>query len=125
MVLVKNLPLTVMKVEVIVLFTQAGFDPTKFIIHQPVSLPGDQSHLGAMIKFEDPVDGRKAVVELDNIKFGLEGLKLTMASFPTGTRKSKEGNYSHILVVAWLTPSDTILASYSSLGKANSMETQL
>ena len=123
-VLVKNLPLTATKAEIVTLFTQPGFDPAKFTVYPPRASPNDRSHLEAAVEFEDPEDGKNAVAGLDEIEFGSEKLKLVTASKQGGMGKSKDRS-SHILTVTWPAPSDLVLASYSSLDEANSMVTQL
>ena len=69
---VKNLPLTATKAEIITLFTQPGFDPSKFTVLPLHPSPSDWSHLEATVEFEDPEDGRSAVAGLDEIEFGSE-----------------------------------------------------
>ena len=78
-VLVKNLPLTATKAEVIMLFTQPGFDPTKFTVCPPRQSLNDRSHLEAWVEFKDPEDGKNAVAGLDEIEFGSETLRLVIA----------------------------------------------
>ena len=94
-VLVKNLPLTVTRAEVVTLFTQPGFDPTKFTVHPPRG-SSDRSHMEAMVEFEDVVDGKNAVAGLDEIEFGSAKLKLALISKQGGMGKSKDLN-SYIL----------------------------
>ncbi|KAF9644031.1 hypothetical protein BDM02DRAFT_3190973 [Thelephora ganbajun] len=122
-VLVKNLPLTATRAEVVTLFTQPGFDPTRFTVHPPRPSPSDRSHLEAVVEFEDPEDGRNAATGLDEIEFRSEKLRLAVTSKQGGMGKSKNRN-SHILTVTWPAPSDTVFASYSSLDEARSMRTQ-
>ena len=122
-VLVKNLPLTVTRAEVVTLFTQPGFDPTKFTVHPPRG-SSDRSHMEAMVEFEDVVDGKNAVAGLDEIEFGSAKLKLALISKQGGMGKSKDLN-SYILTVTWPAPSDTAFATYSSMDEAHSKRTQL
>ena len=123
-VLVKNLPLTATRTQVVTLFTQPGFDPTKFTVHPPRATLGDQSHLEAIVQFEVLEDGRNAVAGLDEIEFGSEKLKLILTSKQGGMGKSRELD-SHILTVTWPAPSNTIFASYSSLEEARSKRIEL
>ena len=123
-VLVKNLPLTATKTEVIKLFTQPGSDPAKFTVHPPRPSHSDRSHLEAVVEFEDPEEGENAVAGLDEIGFGSERLKLVITSKQGGMGKSKDRN-SSILTVTWPAPSETVFASYSSLGEAHSKRTEL
>ena len=123
-VLVKNLPLTATRAEVVTLFTQPGFDPTKFTVHPPRE-SADRSHREAVVEFEDLEDGQNAVAGLDEIEFGPVQLKLLLLiSKQGGMGKSKDLN-SHTLTVTWSAPSDTIFASYPSLDEAHSKRTQL
>ena len=120
---VKNLPLTATRAEIVTLFTQPGFDPTKFAVYPPRASLSDRSHLEAVVEFEDPEDGKKAVEGLDEIEFGSEKLKLAITSKQGSMGKSKDRN-SHTLTVTWPAPSDVVFASYPSLDEANSMITQ-
>jgi RNA recognition motif-containing protein len=123
-VLVKNLPPTATKAEVITLFTQPGFDSAKFTVYQPRE-SSDRSHREAVVEFEDVEDGRNAVAGLDEIEFGLETLKLVeLTSRQGGMGKSRDLN-SHTLTVTWPAPSDTVFASYPSMDEASSKRTQL
>jgi RNA recognition motif-containing protein len=123
-VLLKNLPLTATKAEVITLFTQPGFDPTKFSVYPPRP-SNDRSHLEAVVEFEDMEDGKNAVAGLDEIEFGLETLKLAeITSKQGGMGKSKDLN-SIILTVTWPAPSGIAFASYSSMDEARSKRAQL
>ena len=123
-VLVKNLPLTATRAEVVTLFTQPGFDPAKFTVHPPRGAPGDQSHLEAAVQFEDLEYGKIAVAGLDGIEFGPEKLKLVLMSKQEGIGKYRDPN-SNILTVMWMAPSGTVFASYSSLEEANFKRIQL
>lgn len=123
-VVVKNLPLTATKADVITLFTQPGFDPTKFSVYPPRVSLGDPSHMEAAVEFENPQDGETAVAGLDEIEFGSETLRLSLAPKQGGMGKSKDRS-SHILTVSWPAPSDAVFASYSSLHEARSMVTRL
>ena len=122
-VLVKNLPLTATRSEVVTFFTQPGFDPTRFTVHPPRG-SNDRSHLEAVVEFEDVDDGNNAVAGLDDIEFGSEKVKLMLISKRGGMGKAKDLN-SHILTVTWPAPSDTVFASYSSMDEANSKRVQL
>ena len=121
-VLVKNLPLTATKAEVATLFTQPGFDPTRFTVRQ-LRQSRDRSHLEAVVEFEDVEDGKNATAGLDGIEFGSVKLKLVLTSKQGGMGKSKD--LSHILTVTWLAPSNTAFASYSSVKEANFKQVQL
>jgi len=123
-ILVKNLPLTATKAEVITLFTQPGFDPTKFTVRPPRPSQIDPSHLEATVEFEHLEDGKKAIAGLDDIEFGSENVKLVLISKQGDMGKSKDRS-SHILTVTWPAPSDTVFASYPSLDEAHSKRTQL
>jgi len=123
-VLVKNLPLTATKAEVVTLFTQPGFDPTKFTAHAPRPSPIDRSHLEAVVEFEHLEDGKNAVAGLDEIEFGSEKVKLVLISQQRDMGKFKDLD-SYTLTVMWLAPSNTVFASYSSLEEAHSKRTQL
>jgi RNA recognition motif-containing protein len=125
-VLVKNLPPTATKADVVALFTQPGFDPTKFTVYPPRAPPSDRSHLEAAVEFENLEDGKNAVAELNEIEFGpeKEKLKLVMTSRQGGMGKSKDRD-SHTLTVTWPAPSDTVFASYSSMEEAQSKRTEL
>jgi len=123
-VLVKNLPLTATKGEVITLFTQPGFDSSTFTVYPPRASPGDRSHLEAAVEFEDPEDGRNAVAGLDEIEFRSEKLKLIITSKQGGMGKSRDRD-SHILTVTWPAPSDVVFASYPSMDEAKLMLAQL
>ena len=123
-VLVKNLPLTATKAEVITLFTQPGFDPTKFTVHPLHASPTDQSHLEAVVEFEHLEDGKNAVAGLDEIEFGLEKVKLVLVSKQGGTGKFKDLDPCTLTVV-WPAPSNTVFASYPSLEEAHYKRTQL
>jgi len=122
-VLVKNLPLTATRAEVVTLFARPGFDPTRFTVYPPRG-SNDRSHLEAVVEFEDVVDGKNAVAKLDDIEFGSEKVKLVLVPKRGGMGKSKDLN-SHILTVTWPAPSDTVFASYSSMEEANSKRAQL
>ena len=122
-VLVKNLPLTATRAEVITLFTQPGFDPAKFAVYPPRG-SNDRSSLEAVVEFEDVADGKNAVAGLDDIEFGSAKLKLVLISKRGGMGKSRDLN-SYILTVTWSAPSDTVFASYSSMDEANSKRIQL
>ena len=121
---VKNLPPTATKAEVITLFTQPGFDPTKFTAYPPRLSPSDPSHSEAVVEFEDLEDGRNAVVGLDDIEFGSEKLKLVITSKQGGMGKSKDRD-THVVTVTWPPPSGLAFASYSSLDEANSKRSEL
>ncbi|KAF9784959.1 hypothetical protein BJ322DRAFT_798599 [Thelephora terrestris] len=125
-ILVKNLPPTATKAEVVTLFTQPGFDPAKFTVYPPRPSPSDRSHLEAAVEFEDPEDGRKAVVGLDDIEFGSEKVKLAITSKQGGMGKSRDRE-SHTLTVTWPAPSPSCIAfaTYPSLDEANSKRTEL
>lgn len=123
-VLIKNLPLTAKKAELVALFTQPGIDPTKFTVSPPHVSPSDQSHKEAVVEFEDSETGKNAAVGLDDIEFGSEKLKLVVTSRQGGMGKSKDRN-SHILTATWPAPSDTAFASYSSMDEANSKRVEL
>ena len=123
-VLVKNLPLTATKAEVIALFTQPGFNPAKFTVIPPRPSPSDRSHSEAVVEFQELEDGKNAVAGLDEIEFGSEKLKLAITSKQGGMGKSKDRN-THILTVTWPAPSDTAFASYSSLAEAHSKRAEL
>ena len=123
-VLVKNLPLTATKAEVVTLFTQPGIDPTTFTVHPPHSSPSDRSHMETVVEFEDLETGKNAVEGLGEIEFESEKLRLVITSRQGGMGKSKDRN-SHILTVTWPAPSDTAFASYSSMDEANSKRTEL
>jgi hypothetical protein len=123
-VLVKNLPLTATKADVVTFFTQPGFDSANFTVYPPRE-SNDRSHREAVVEFEDAEDGKNAVVGLDEMEFGLEKLKLVvLTSKQGGMGKSKDRN-SHILTVTWPAPSDTVFAAYSSMDEANSKRTEL
>jgi RNA recognition motif-containing protein len=123
-VLVKNLPLTATKADVVTFFTQLGFDPANFTVYPPCE-SNDRSHREAVVEFEDVEDGGNAAAELDGIEFGLKTLKLVvLTSKQGGMGKSKDLN-SNILKVTWLAPSDTAFAPYSSMDEARSKRTQL
>ena len=123
-VLVKNLPLTATRAEVVTLFTQPGFDPTKFAVH-PLRGSNDRSHLEVVVEFEDAVDGENAVAGLDEIEFGPSAeLKLMLISKQGGMGKSKDLD-SYTLTVTWPAPSNTAFASYSSMNEAHSKQTEL
>lgn len=123
-VLVKNLPLTATKAEVITFFTQPGFDPTKFSAYPPRPSQSDRSHLEAVVEFGDLEDGKKAVAGLDGVEFGSENVKLVITSKQGGMGKSEDRN-SHILTVTWPAPSETAFASYSSSSEAHSKRAEL
>jgi RNA recognition motif-containing protein len=123
-VLVKNLPLTATKADVVTFFTQPGFDSANFTVYPPRE-SNDRSHREAVVEFEDAEDGKNAVVGLDEMEFGSEKLKLVvLTSKQGGMGKSKDRN-SHILTVTWPAPSDTVFAAYSSMDEANSKRTEL
>ena len=122
-VLVKNLPLTVATAEVVTLFTQSGFDPTRFTVYPPRG-PIDRSRLDAVVEFEDAVDGKNAIARMDETEFGSSKLKLVLISERGGMEKSRGAN-SHALMVTWLAPSGTVFASCPSMDEANSKWTQL
>jgi len=103
-VLVKNLPLTATEAEVVTLFTQPGFDPTKFTVHPPRPSPIDQSRLEAVVEFEHLEDGKNAVAGLDEIEFGSEKVKLVFVSKQGGMGKFKDLDPC-ILTVMWPAPS--------------------
>ena len=103
-VLVKNLPLTATKAEVVTLFTQPGFDPTKFTVHPPQPSPIDQSHLRAVVEFEHLEDGKNAVAGLDEIEFGSEKVRLVLISKQGDMGKFKDLD-SYALTVMWPAPS--------------------
>ena len=107
-VLVKNLPLTATKAEVITLFTQPGFDPTKFTVHPPHPSPIDQYHLRAVVEFEHVEDGKNAIAGLDEIEFGSEKIKLVLISKQRGMGKFGDLEPS-ILTVMWPAPSSNEL----------------
>jgi hypothetical protein len=125
-VLVKNLPLTTTKADVVALFPQPRFDPAKFTVYPPRAPPNDRSHMEAAVEFEDLEDGKNAVAELNEIEFGpeKEKLKLVMTSKQGGMGKSKDRD-SHTLTVTWPAPSDTVFASYPSMEEAQSKRTEL
>jgi len=122
-VLVKNLPLTATRAEVVTLFTQPGFNRTKFTVYPPRG-SNDRSSLEAVVEFEDVADGKNAVAGLDDIEFGSTKLKLVLISKRGGMGKSRDLN-SYILTVTWSAPSDIVFASYSSMDEANSKRIQL
>ena len=105
-VLVMNLPLTATKAEVVTLFTQPGFDPTKFTVHPPRPSPIDWSHLEAVVEFKHLENGMNAVAGLDEIEFGSEKVKLVLISTQGDMGKFK-GLDSRILTVMWPAPSFT------------------
>ena len=123
-VLVKNLPPTATKAEVVTHFTQPGIDPTRFTVYPPHPSPSDRSHKEAVVEFEDLEAGKNAVAVVGEIEFGSEKLKLVITSRQGGMGKSKDRN-SHTLTVTWPAPSDTAFASYSSMDEANSKRTEL
>ena len=123
-VLVKDLPLTATRAEVVALFTQPRFDPAKFTVHPPRGSPGDHSHLEAAVQFKDLEDGKDAVARLDGIEFGSEKLKLVLVSKQGGVGKFKPLD-PNILTVTWPAPSNTVFASYPSLEEALSKRIQL
>lgn len=123
-VLVKNLPLTTTKGQLVTLFTKPGFSPTKFTVHSPHPSHNDRSHLEAVVEFQDLEEGKKAAAELDNLDFGPEKLNLVITSKQGGMGKSQDRD-SHILTVTWPAPSETAFASYSSLDEAHSKRTEL
>jgi len=102
-VLVKNLPRTATKAEVVAFFTQPGFDPTKFTVHSPRSSPTDKSHLEAVVEFEHLEDGKNAVAGLDDIEFGSEKVKLVLVSKQGDMGKFKDLDPC-ILTVMWPAP---------------------
>ena len=104
-VFVRNLPLGATRAEVIMLFTQPGFDPAKFTVVSLRPSLIDRSHLEATVEFKDPEDGKNAVAGLDDIEFGSEKLKLVVAPKQGAMGKSKDRN-SHILTVSWPAPSN-------------------
>ena len=123
-VLVKNLPPTATKAEVVTLFTRPGIDPTSFTVRAPHPSPSDRSHKEAVIEFEDLEVGKNAVAELDGIEFGSEKLNLVITSRQGGMGKSKD-RHSHLLTVTWPAPSDTAFVSYGSMDEANLKRTEL
>ena len=124
-VLVKNLPLTATKAEVIALFTQPGFDPTKFTVYPPRPSPTDKSHLEAVVEFEHLEDGKNAVAGLDEIEFGSETVKLVLIPLKQGGMGKSKDLDAYILTVTWPAPSNTVFASYFSLEEARSKRAQL
>jgi len=103
-VLVLGLPLATTKAEVVTLFTQPGFDPTKFTVHPPHPSPTDQSHLEAVVEFEYLEDGKNAVAGLDEIEFGSERIKLVFISKQGDMGKFKDLDPC-VLTVMWPAPS--------------------
>ena len=87
-ILIKNLPLTVTRAEVVTLFTQPGLDPSRFNVYLPRG--SDRSNLEAVVEFEDVVDGKNAVAALDGIEFGSAKLKLVFISQRGGMEKSRD-----------------------------------
>jgi predicted RNA-binding Zn-ribbon protein involved in translation (DUF1610 family) len=120
--LVKNLPPTATKAEVVSFFAQCGFDPAKFTAH--LCWPNGWAHLEAVIEFEDVEDGKNAIAWLDEVEFGSKKLKLTELTKPGGMVKPRDLS-SNILTVTWPAPSDTVVASYPSMEEASSKRTQL
>ena len=101
-VLIKNLPLTVAMAEVVTLFTQSGFDPTRLTVYPPRGSI-DRSRLDAVVEFEDAVDGKNAIAQMDETKFGSSKLKLALISKRGGMEKSRGAN-SDALTVTWRPP---------------------
>ena len=104
-VLVKNLPLTTTRADVITLFAQPGLNPAKFTVRQPRQSLHDRSHLEAVVEFYDLKEGKNAVAGLDQIEFGSEKLRLLITSKQEGMGESKGWN-SYILTVTWPAPSN-------------------
>jgi len=117
-VLVKNLPLTATKTEVVTLFTQPGFDPTKFTAHPPRPSPIDPSHLEAVVEFEYLEDGMIAVAGLDDIEFGSENVKLVLISKQGDMGKFKDLDPC-VLTVMWPAPSSEELPNLPTVNRTN------
>jgi IBR domain, a half RING-finger domain/Zinc finger, C3HC4 type (RING finger) len=114
-VLVKNLPANATKAQVISLFTQPGFDKTRFSVIALYKTPSG-SHQEAIVMFDNVEDGKNAVVGLGDIEFENEKLKLEMTSNQGQMSASKRD--PNVLTVTWSAPSMTIVATYGSIQEA-------
>ena len=117
-VLVKNLPLTTTEEEVVTLFTQPRFDPTKFTVRPPRLSPIDPSHLEAVVEFEYLEDGMNAVAGLDEIEFGSEKIRLVLISKQGDMDKFKDLDPC-VLTVMWPAPSSEELPDLPTVNRAN------